>query len=283
MKANPNDAPALAEYGRVLIDLGRWEEAVEKLQAALKLDPNLPAVRYDLGYALLRMQGTEAAKENFEAALAEAEKQVGLGEGQQKSKDFFAWHRLGVLLYRKASQQKAASDPAAADTLKRSQDMMIEALKCGRKGADVSYGYYDYTLGYTSPKVIAISGFAYPEANEDYLILDSLRTLEAQPGDYLSYFNLATALYGLGQSDLAKEALDKSTALRSDYLESKYVAALIDKQNGDNEEAIALLTELLKVNPRHPHANAVLAELYAAEGNMDAAAAALAAQAKYYY
>jgi len=279
LKANPNGAQALADYGRVLADLGRWEEAVDRLRAASAADPSLSAVRYDLGYALMRLQGAEAAKQSFEEALAEAEKQVVVGD--QKSKDFFAWHRLGKLLYRKSCLQKAASDAAAAETLNRCREALTEALKVGLKGAE-EWDEFSPMFGYTGPKEVTIAGFAYPEATEDFVVLDSLRILEKQPGDYLSHFNLATALHRLGQNDLAREALDKSTQLRPDFLEGKCLSALIAKQEGETRDAMALLSDIVKSNPRHPEANLALAELHTAEGNIDAAASCLALHAKTY-
>ena len=137
-------------------------------------------------------------------------------------------------------------------------------------------------FGYTGPKEVTIAGFAYPEATEDFVVLDSLRILEKQPGDYLSHFNLATALHRLGQNDLAREALDKSTQLRPDFLEGKCLSALIAKQEGETRDAMALLSDIVKSNPRHPEANLALAELHTAEGNIDAAASCLALHAKTY-
>ncbi|MDO8587668.1 MAG: tetratricopeptide repeat protein [Armatimonadota bacterium] len=283
LKSNPQDAQALADYGRALLDHGRWEEAVDNLRASLKIDPSIPAVKWDLGYALLHAQGSDTAvKENFDEALVEAEKQVGLGEGQQKSKDFFAWHKLGLLLYRKAIQQQQASNSSAAETFKRSQEMLVEALKCGRAGMVVNEGYYSYMIGYTGPRVKAIAGFAYSEANSDFLMLESLRVLETHPTDYLAHFNIATALIDLGQIDLATLELQKTTEQKPDFCEAKFANALIARQTGKDADAVAMLCELTKLNPRHPRANLTLAEMYTAEGNMEQAAACLARHAQYY-
>lgn len=283
LAATPDDAKAWADYGRVLLDVGRWEEGAEKLRRAVELDAGLPAVQWDLGYALLHIHGAEqAAEQSFEQALAEAEKQVEGPKGKPTTKDFFAWHRLALLLYRKACQQREAGHAEAAATIQRCKDSLIEALKCARAGADVSEGQYSYTFGYMSPKVVAISGFAYPEANDDYLLYDSLTTLQSHSDDYLALFGVVTALIDLGQVDLAVEALDQCVALKPDFSEGRYARALIAMQKGEMEAAAAELQELVKVNPRHPHANLKLAELRAAEGDMAAAAACLAAHARYY-
>ena len=282
-KADPKSASAWADYGRALMDVGRWEEAAEDLRQAIALDPQVPAVRWDLGYALLQMTGggTEASQ-SFDQALADAERAVEVGKGKPKTKDFFAWHRLGILLYRKAYEQQRAGDPAAAATTKRSQEMLMEALNCARAGAQTSEGSFSYMFGYTSPAVMAIAGFAYPEATADFCLLNAVAAAGKHPDNYLAHFNQATALIDLGQWDLAGEALTKSVALKPDFVEAKYAGAIIAAKTGRSQEAIKLLQEVLAANPRHPDANQALAKLYAEQGDMAAAASCLAAHAACY-
>jgi len=282
-KADPKSAAAWADYGRALMDLGRWEEAAENLRKAVSLDSQTPAVQWDLGYALLQMSGGSAeASQSFEQALADAERAVQVAKDKPKTKDFFAWHRLGILLYRKACAQRAAGDAGSADTLTRSQEMLIEALKCAHAGAQVSQGQYSYTFGYTSPAVIAVAGFAYPEASADFSLLNALAAAGDHPVDYLAQFNEATALIDLGQWDLASDALQKAVALKPDFVEAKYAAAIIATKTGRSQEAVRLLQEVLAANPRHPDANPALAKLYTEQGDMSAAASCLAAHAGYY-
>jgi tetratricopeptide (TPR) repeat protein len=284
-QADPGSAQARAEYGRVLVDLGRWEEAVDELRAALNADPNLRAVQRDLTYALLHLKGGESAvAESLDQALAAAEQQVLVGDGKKssKSRDFFAWHSLAILRYRRACQQRDATDPAAAATLARSEEAFREALKCGRTGADVQSGNYSPFFGYTSPRIVAISGFAYPEANSDFVILDSLKALEKHPDNYLSHFSLGVALIDLGQPELAVGPIQTALKLRPDFVEARYADGLLALQRGDREAALDRLLEVTKANPRHPHAHLKLARLYTEGGDPAAAAACLAAYARVY-
>jgi len=137
-------------------------------------------------------------------------------------------------------------------------------------------------FGYTSPAVIAVAGFAYPEASADFSLLNALAAANKHPDDYLAHFNQATALIDLGQWDLARDVLQKAVTLKPDFVEAKYAGAVIAAKTGRNEEAIRLLQEVLTANPRHPDANQALAKLYTEQGNMAAAAACLAAHAACY-
>jgi len=278
VKSAPGDAKAWANYGRTLIDLGRWEEAVDKLRTSLELDGRSPAVRRDLTYALTHISGQEATvASSLDDALAAAESQLGLGKGQQPSKDFLAWHTYGVLLYRKALQQRMAGDPAAGATLDRSRAMLAEGLKCGRRGADVRETYGEF-----SSRFINVSGFAYPEADSDFAILAGLRTLAKDPQSYLAWFNIAYEFTELRQPDLAAHALGECLKLKPDFVEARYVGALIALHRGDRQAGLSGLREVVAANPRHPYANLKLADLYAQEGDMAAAAACLAAHADVY-
>ncbi|MCC6728332.1 MAG: tetratricopeptide repeat protein [Chthonomonadales bacterium] len=285
LRERPNSAEARAHYGRVLMDMGRWDEAVQELREALKTDPGMGAVRRDLTYGLLHVTGPDEPQADLDDALAAAQSQVTLTDRRGKtseSKDFFAWHSYAVLLYVKARRQQAAGDPAAAETMQRMENALREALKTGRAGADVSGGLFLPFLGYSSPSVVTIAAFAYPQANADYVLLQSLHSLERDPNDYLSQFGLGSALIELGHADLAAEPIARCLALRPGYADALYAQALIALKAGDRSAAAARLRETLTRNPRHPRANLKLAELLTEEGDTAGAAYCLAAHARFY-
>ncbi len=287
-RAEPPGAPALADYGRALCDQGRWEEAVAQFRRALALDANLPALRWDLGYALLHVSGASpTASADLDQALADTANQAYLpadAKGNRaKSKDFKVWHRYAMLLYRKACQQEDASDaPAASNSLQSTREALAEAIRCGRAGASESQGLYSWQFGYASPAVRAVAGFAYPEASSDFLLRESLGAIEKRADDYLAHFSVATGLIDLGQSDLAGRSLARCRALRPDLHEAAFADAVIARQVGNPGRAQQAMVDVLKVNPRHPRAHLVLAEMYTEDGRIEDAAACLAAHAKYY-
>ncbi|MHB9025512.1 MAG: tetratricopeptide repeat protein [Armatimonadota bacterium] len=278
VRAAPNSAQAWANYGRLLIDQGRWAEAVEKLRKAVELDPTMLSVRRDLTYAGLHVTGAQATDAvKLDDAIAAAEKTVNFGDAKKRSQNFYDWHSLGVLLYRKAFLQRQAKDAGEAATLKHCREILIEAIKCGRTGADI----YDYWT-VTTTRQIAVSGFAYPEANDDYLLLTGLDTLAKQPDDYLTWFTLSTSLLNLGQLDEADAALRECVRLNADFPETTYASAQLAIARGNPDGAIALLQEVVTANPRHPFAHKKLAQLYTESGDIVRAAACLAAHAQVY-
>jgi tetratricopeptide (TPR) repeat protein len=287
-EAQPANGAARADYGRVLMDQGRWDEAIPELRAAALREPNLPAVRRDLAYAQLHARAAPdaaTAPVDLDAAIQSAAQETAIikkNGSADKSKDFFAWHALAILLYSKAAAQSAAGDAAAGETLVKSQDALREALRVARTGAAVDQGSYDFFFGYTSARVKAIAGFAYKEADSDFVILESLAALQTHPDDYLAHFNLASAFADLQQPRLAKSESARALALKPGYVEAQYVQALADVQLGETSEAIGLLQAVLKANPNHPRANLTLARLYTEQGDMGAAAACLAAHARVY-
>lgn len=279
--ADNTNATAWAKYGRELLDAGRTEEAVEKLKKAITLDPTLTSAKNDLQSAMTRLSdAASGTPQNLDADIASAEQQLGDGK---TSKDFFAWHRYALLLFRKAWQQQQGTNQASATTLAKTRDALTEALKCGRSGKDTlseghNYGYF----GYYGSKVVGISGFAYPEGNADFVLLQSIRVIERQPQDYLTYLDMGTALLELKQTDLAGKVIQRCLALKPECVDAKYAAAMVAVQQGENTGAMTKLRDVLKANPRHPYANLALARLYTEAGNQAAASACLAAHAKYY-
>lgn len=281
-KAQPPSAKGLADYGRALMDEGRWEEGVETLRKSLEVDPLDQSTVRDLNYALVHVSGGGAiSTQSLDEALAATEKQA-YSNGKPASKDFFTWHALSMLLYRKLQQQGDSADAPA--TRQRCLDALIEALQCGRAAKELASdgAYYGAYLGYYGSKVVTISGFAYPEANSDFAIYENLKTLQIKPDCYLAHFDLATALIELNQGDLAYKALTQCMTLKPDFEEARYASAVIALLNGKRDDGRTALQEVAKRNPRHPRANQALAKLYTEDGDMVATSACLAAHAKYY-
>jgi len=69
LAVNPNNQKGLKNYGHVLIDLGRFDEAVPMLERALSIDPEYCSAMNTLGRAYLSLGKKEAARQQFELAL----------------------------------------------------------------------------------------------------------------------------------------------------------------------------------------------------------------------
>lgn len=284
IKSDPTSSAAWAQYGRALLDQRRWEEGVAKLSKSLQMDPNQPAVRSDLDYALLHItqnvEQPEALEERIERARSAT---VAMdGKKQRKSTDFFTWHTLASLLYEKYRAQTAAGDPTAADTQAECMSALIEALTYGREGKDKQSSYYWTAGGGFSSQTVGMEGFAYAEADCDFAILQALRSLEKNKDNYLAEYELANALFRLGRLNLAKECLTMCLASNPDFCDGICLSAVLEWKTGDAAKAKSALEEVLRRNPRHPTVNLSLSEILMEEGDSVGAATCLANHAKYY-
>ncbi|MEI6913774.1 MAG: tetratricopeptide repeat protein [Armatimonadota bacterium] len=279
----PQDANARAEVGRVLLDSGRWEEAAAKLQSALEIDPASPSIRADMDYAVQHLASTDKpVSKPTEEVIAAARLMTVMSDGKSVSRDFFTWHKLAMLLYARARAQQAEGDSAAQATIAECVAALREALKLGRSGAKRARENFSYQYGYLSGSQSSISGFIYPEADLDLVMLDCLKQISADNNRYLAHFNLASTLVDLNQAVLAKEPLDQALALKPDFAEARFLQALYYCRVGDDLRALPLLDELAKQNPKHPRVNLVRADLLQKQGDTAGAAACLAAHAAVY-
>jgi tetratricopeptide (TPR) repeat protein len=283
-KADPTSPSALADYGRALLDLGRIEEATTKLADAAKADPARVDIQKDLAWAALQMRGgAEKPPTDLAKAVEGAKAALNLEKGKQKSKDFSAWNQYAILLFALANEQQKAGSAEADATFDLSISALREALSLGRVGAKRNPGCFaGFQHGYVSGSEVAISGFAYPQANSSFLMLESLKRLRKSPTDLIGLFNASSALFDLGQNELAKAYLAKFEALAPDDPEGKFLHSLIAHADDNDDAAVEFLRAVLAAAPNHPRANLVLADLMVESGDVPSSSACLAAYAKYY-
>jgi len=277
--ADPAKAQCWSDYGRFLLDCGRYEEALDKLNKSRELDPNVGAVQGDIQFAVSRLLGKERnPQQDLEALTQAAEARLG---PKKESQDFHSWHNYALLLLRRAYSQQGAQ-PAAAPGFDACKSALVSALLCGRPSKEAIASSSYTAMGYLGETVIGIEGFAYPEAYADFLILRSLRTVGTDPRSKVGHLNLAVAFVELEETDLAASAVRMCKEVGVNSVELTYVEALVAKQRGDTGSATSLLQQVVKNNPRHPRANKLLAELFAQKGEQSAAIACLAAHANHY-
>lgn len=226
-----------------------------------------------------RFVNATTTPEQLDSNISTAKSKV---DADKNNNDFDSWHQYSILLLRKAVSRKSG-DSMPADTIALCKTALIGALKCGRSGKQMlSESQYNGVLGYLGSEVIGVSGFGVPEANSDFVILQSLEDLDKVPNDYLSHLNLAAALTELGQADLASTFVDKCLALNPECNEAKYVKALTDIQEGNARMGVILLQDVLKSNPRHYRANLVLAKAYVESGDAEKASSYISAHESFY-
>ncbi len=285
VSAEPNNPVREVDYGRALLDVGRYEEAVAVLRHALERDPDLTSVRSDLDYAAQQLLGREEANSSDGDADLEAARQrvmVGEGKDRRKSRDFEAWHALAILLYKRWDRLQERGDAGAQQALRECLDALTDALKCARSGARVDEGLYAPYAGFVTSRTVAIAGYAYDRAASDFALFQGLLALSARPDDTFGWFGLGSALAELGEAEYAGRALERARRTWGGSPQFGYVEAVVAEQEGETDKAIRLLREVTKLNPRHAEAHLRLAALLTDGGDAVGAAAALAAYAEYF-
>jgi len=118
VKADPKNAQARLEVGRVLAEMGQYEEASQQLKIAKQLDPKEREIPYTLAMVY-------KANGNAEAAIKELNAAIALHEAQFTTKFADAYFELGLIYYDQENYKKALGafenaekgSPQAADML----------------------------------------------------------------------------------------------------------------------------------------------------------------------
>lgn len=112
----PSDAHAHFVLGVVLMSVGRPEEAIEKIQQAMRLDPHY------LGYMLSGLGAAYALIGQYEEA------RTALHESVARNPEFLTPHILLAALYSGVGPQEKAQ-AEAAEVLRISPHFSLEGLK----------------------------------------------------------------------------------------------------------------------------------------------------------
>ncbi len=278
----PDSPSAMADMGRALLDLGRFEEAISKLAEAAKADPNQVSIQKDLAWAVIQAHGHTGQKIELQAAVDGARLSVN-PDGKHPSKDFKSWNQYGILLFALSEEQRTAKDPKSDETSDKAINALRQALSLGRLGAKTNPGFFDgYRYRYLSGSEVTNSGFAYPQANSSFVLLESLKRLRKSPLDKMANFGIATALYDLGQITLAEKFSDTLASIAPDFVEGQFLQALIYKGLGQDEKAQSALRHVLSIAPNHPRANLVLSSLLTEGGDIVSASECILQHARFY-
>jgi len=278
LKMDPNSAQAHRDMGRAYSYLGQLEQAIVEFRAAAAASPNDFLSVLDLGSALCDNGEYDEAlpllKNAISAKPDNAEAQCELGDCYRKlhryadarpcyaiaaklqPADFQSRHWYGIALITQGDLNEAVTE-------------LTQAIKLasGAREENVS------RTRDVESRLSVQSGFAYPEAEADYMILDALDAARANPDDPFVKLSIASALIRLGVPEEAKLLLEECESLNSP--EVRYQKALAQWQIGDALGAKAALKEITKENPVHPEAYVSLARVCADLGDGDGAEAAL--------
>ncbi len=278
VKNAPEDASARYSLGKALADTGDWVQAVNEFREAIRLGKSAdPWLRLDLAAAYVKglnrpdlalpelEEAVRLMPDNAEAALAIAECHRMMESYEEAAANyakaasahpanFYARHWNGIFKLINGNQGEAIAE-------------LAEAVKLGReKGThNVRAGYYYY---FTDESVTSYqSGFDRPEAEWDYIILDSLSVLTEQPNDPISKFMLGLALVELGVPRYGITHLEAVAEPLAGNIDLKRALALAKWRLGNTSEALAAYEEIINLKPHNYRARKEMAALAAELGD----------------
>ena len=110
-----------------------------------------------------------------------------------------------------------------------------------------------YTL-YTGPARTAASGYAYPEASDDLIILENASSATPTQTTWMFAIALGHALDEIGLTETALPVLEKVVQEEPEQPEALLALAAAKYKSRNYAEASGLITRVLSVNPQNPDA-----------------------------
>jgi tetratricopeptide (TPR) repeat protein len=251
VRLNPNYAWYTAGLGRILLALGKPEEAVRELNRAVKSDPEHVFAHLYLGVAYKELDNNELAKDNFEKAW-----NLGLEKDD----------------YRMASLAMDNASEIAPDN----------SLYFARSGeAYRMLGEYDKALVKLkrAVKIEPQPAWVYGSLGDVYRLKGDFKraeenfkkSLDLDPDSAWAYAHLGEAFREQGDLDRAKENLKKAISLDPDSAWAYASLGEVYRQKGKFQKAIKNLEKAIALHPALARAYLSLGDVYRQKGEFDKA------------
>ena len=296
---NPNSAEAWSNLAAAQSRLEKFEAAIANYEKALKLDPKLTPVHFNLAVALIRSGQCDRAVQSLERFLAEHPNElraqqlsgiclVELGDHrhgiQQLENVYAAKSREPSVIFALAAAHIRGGDAARGEELLMGMEFVAGAqAQVHLLRGLLAYRARNYTTAEeefqevlkTNPDsapALAALGRLRLRVNDDKPAIELFeKALKLAPQDAESTYQLGVLLDRNGAPDRGKQLLKHAIALRAAYPDPMYWLAKIELREGNSQAALALLEEAVKHAPEQEAIHFQLARTYQALG-MDAQA-----------
>lgn len=249
--AHAQDAGVLYQQGVEARQAGKFEEAVNLLQAAAKLLPDDADIQVQLGLALTALQRFDEAKTAFQRALELAPDYVDAKLGLARI-DYFA---------RRYTEARAAVEAILKDHPDNADAVALLAQIDKAAAAPAP--------GPAPPSAAAELKDKGIKARVAGNFADAVKLLteaaKLSPNDADIQVELGLALTALKRFEEAKAAFQRALELVPDYVDAKLGLARLDYFAGRYKEARAAVEAILKDHPDNADAIALLAQIKKAE------------------
>jgi tetratricopeptide (TPR) repeat protein/predicted AlkP superfamily phosphohydrolase/phosphomutase len=256
LEIDPGNLKALHSLCTIHVEQGRAAEVLKLAQRGLRIDDTDGNCYFNLGSALQLMGRDEEAAHAYRKAIRYA---PDLAEAYANLAQIYVTDRRpGQALEAAQKAVDLAADKAEMHYVLgmalEANDRKQEALERYRAALSLNP---DFTLAY-----IGASGILLARGKIDSVITLSAEALRT-PSQYTAYaYDMRGTAY-FSKGNLKQAARDFTSAVKanSSYLPARINLAKVHIQQGDPEDAAAQLREVLRVQPNHPEATALLRSL----------------------
>ena len=207
--AAPDDARYRIGLGQALQALGRWHEAAQAYESALRLQPDFPDIAGSLGICLQRSGQWAPAAAAHRKALA------------QQPQNAAVMANLGTVL------REMRELPEAVDLLRAATE--LEPLVASH-AVNLGIALYDQRYFAAAERVLS-------------------QTLARHAEDADAAFNLGNALHALGRSPEAVDRYRQAVSLRADYVDALINLGNVHTELGEFTSGIAAYEAAILVRP----------------------------------
>jgi tetratricopeptide (TPR) repeat protein len=252
-----------SNFGGALFQKGRFDEAIDHFEQALKINPGFTDARRDIGFVLLKQQKTDQAIAAFEQALQMKEdwpeiyNYLGLAYAQKGQFETAVEKYNNALKLEPDYAEAMKNLGIALGRLGRTQQAVEnwqKALRLEPYNADANYnmGLFMVSMG------------DYEKAAAYFTA-----AIDEKPDWAEAKYNLGTAYYELGKFESAIENFSEALRLKPDYPNAHRNLALALTKTGEYEEAVSHLKTALATEPNWAEAYYDLAGIYYRQGKLE--------------
>jgi predicted Zn finger-like uncharacterized protein len=267
VKLNARNVEALNGEGRLMLNEGRYTEALSRFDTSLQVDPNAPETIANDAEAKLALERLADAKAQLVDAARRFPKSLAvllvLGRVEQHlgNKDAAEADLRAAITYADPSRPNAVLPYVALAELLAARGHLGDAkatLDDARKKLPASTAL-DRAFG----EVAELQG------DYDTAIADYRSALVKSPKDVSTHFKLGVALRRVHKFDEAGAELDQVAAVDKDYPGLSLERGLLFEQSGDVEKAIEQFKSALAKAPDDPDLQLRVGASYVAIGRAD--------------
>lgn len=287
LKLTPASAETLSNLAAVLSRREQYDEAITLYRKALRVNPKLIPVHFNLGVAEMKAGRAADAAASFERflksypnenrarilygmCLAEAgDLKRAIPELERFPDDAAALYTLAVAHAREGDENRAVEllarlDPASAAATEgwveyrrgrfaESRMKFEESLKL-RPGQ--------------APLIAALGRLALLENRDEEAIALLKDALARAPGDAESSYQLGVLHDRTGRSAEGRQYLERALTLKANYADPYYQLARIDFREKKYADALARLNKAVRILPNQEAIRLLLAQTYRALGRV---------------